>query len=301
MGWRQAAGFDVAARNLGATEGYADLPGLRLHYVRQGEGPPVVLLHGFPENWYSWRNQLPALAAAGYTAIAPDLRGYGQTGTPAAGYDIRTLAGDIVHLIAALGYEQAAVVGHDWGGAVAWAVAMLHPQRVSRLAVLDAAHPAAFVRELWHGDQARRSRYMLLFQLPWFPEWLLARNAGLPLLRAVRRSAINPSAFSPYDLVRMLQLWADGHSIHGGLNYYRGIRSLLADRTARASLGMIHTPTLVLWGAHDRFGSVALTEGLEQWVTDVRVRVLPDAGHWVHQERADEINRLLIEFLRDSA
>lgn len=258
MGWAQTADLRTA---LSATEGYADLPGLRMHYVRMGEGAPVVLLHGFPENWYSWRHQLPALAAAGFTAIAPDLRGYGQTGTPADGYDIRTLAGDIAHLIEALGYQRAAVVGHDWGGAVAWAVAMLHPGRVERLAVLDAAHPAAFAREVRHGDQAWRSRYMLLFQLPWLPEWLLAREAGLPLLWAVRRSAVNGNAFSPTDLVRMLQLWADGHSVHGGLNYYRGMRSLLTDRAARASLGVIHAPTLVLWDEQDRFGSVAFTRG----------------------------------------
>lgn len=298
MGWPQATDFRAAVDTLGVSEGYADLPGLRMHYVRMGEGAPVVLLHGFPENWYSWRNQLPALAAAGFTAIAPDLRGYGQSGTPSGGYDIRTLAGDIAQFIEALGYERVAVVGHDWGGAVAWAVAMLHPERVSRLAVLDAAHPAAFAREVWGRDQAFRSRYMLLFQLPWLPEWITARNAGLPLLRAVRRSAVNKAAFHPDDLVRMLQLWADGHSVHGGLNYYRGMRARLTDRALRQSTNVITAPTLLLWGEQDPFGSVALTQGLEQWIPNLRVHILPDTGHWIQEERPDEVNRLLIEFLQ---
>ncbi|MCX6023425.1 MAG: alpha/beta hydrolase [Chloroflexi bacterium] len=283
MGWPTATLPDDIAAEIGAVEGYADLPGLRMHYVAAGAGPLVLLLHGFPEYWGSWRRQISPLAAAGFRVVAPNLRGYHRTERPARGYDVATLAGDVVHLITALGYEQAAVVGHDWGGAVAWQTALRHPERVSRIAALNAPHPAAFARALRTAEQARRSWYFLLFQLPWLPEWLLGRSAGLPLLRSVRRAAVQPSTFTPRDVVRLLQVWNDGGTLTGGLNYYRGLRSLLTDPAARRPMPILQMPALLIWGTADPFLGNAMTEGNEAWAPNLE---------------PDEVNRLLIEFLR---
>lgn len=139
---------------------------------------------------------------------------------------------------------------------------------------------------------------MLFFRLPWLPERVLTQDAGLSLLRAVRRTAVQRAAFSPRDLVRLLPLWADGHSVHGGLNSYRGVRALLLDPMTQQGVPVITAPTLFLWSQQDPFGSVELTEGLDAWVPGIRVRVLPRTGHWVHQERPGEVNRRLAEFLR---
>ena len=155
---------------------------LTLHYVEAGSGVPVVLLHGFPEFWYSWRHQIAALAAAGYRPIAPDLPGYNESDKPTgiASYRLELLVDDIARFIGAVAGGPAAVVGHDWGGVIAWELAMRRPELVTRLAILNAPHPAAFHRELQTPRQLLRSWYALFFQLPWLPEWLAAaRNYAL--------------------------------------------------------------------------------------------------------------------------
>ena len=155
---------------------------MRLHYVEAGEGPLVVLLHGFPEFWWSWRHQIPALAEAGFRVVALDLRGYAQSDAPPRWRDYRMelLAGDVAGLIDALGEERAHVVGHDWGAAVAWMVATLHPERVERLAILNVPHPETMLRTLRTSpQQLRHSWYMFFFQIPWLPEWL-TRRGGPP-------------------------------------------------------------------------------------------------------------------------
>src|SRR5579859_1348188 len=160
----------------GTREGYATSNGVRFHYVAAGaSGPLVILLHGFPEFWYSWREQLPALGER-FRVVAPDLRGYNLSGRPAQGYDLRTLCADIVGLIEAFDERDAMVVGHDWGGIIAWALAIREPERVRRLAILNAPHPVPMWRELRRPRQLRRSWYAVFFQLPWLPEWVLARN-----------------------------------------------------------------------------------------------------------------------------
>src|SRR3954451_16988189 len=150
--------------------------GVRLHYVETGEGPLVVLLHGFPEFWWTWRHQIPALAAAGFRVVALDMRGYAESGKPPRWQDYRMeiLAADVARLIAALGEERAHVVGHDWGAAVAWMVATLHPERVERLAILNVPHPARMERALRTSPrQLLHSWYMFFFQIPWLPERLM--------------------------------------------------------------------------------------------------------------------------------
>src|SRR5688500_15664384 len=182
-------------------EGYADLSGARLHYVEAGQGPLVVLLHGFPEFWYGWRGQIGPLAAAGFRVVAPDLRGYNLSSKPrgAAAYSTAKLAADVRDLIRERGAEQACVAGHDWGGVVAWVTAMRHPKVVRRLAILNVPHPRRFVRgAARHPDQWLRSWYTLAFQLPWLPERVI-RAGRFRLLREGMRRDAAPGAFSDAD------------------------------------------------------------------------------------------------------
>ena len=165
--------------------------GVRLHYVEAGEGPLVVLLHGFPEFWYAWRDQIPALAAAGYRVVAPDMRGYNLSEKPpgVTSYRLEHLTADVAALIRQLGAERATVVGHDWGGAVAWQLPVFHPEVVERLAVLNAPHPGALLRELRTLEQLRRSWYIAFFQLPWLPELALRAGDAALLRRMLRQDA----------------------------------------------------------------------------------------------------------------
>src|SRR5512132_1806324 len=161
---------------------WVDVGGLRLHCVQAGAGPLVVLLHGFPEFWYAWRHQIPALADAGYRVVAPDLPGYNTSDRPrrVRDYQPRVLAQDVAGLIVALGADSAAVAGHDWGGGLAWLLAMHHPERVQRLVILNAPHPIRFLKGLGNLRQLRRSWYILAFQLPWLPERLMGPGTSRP-------------------------------------------------------------------------------------------------------------------------
>jgi pimeloyl-ACP methyl ester carboxylesterase len=183
-------GLTNGASARGMAHRWVDVGGLRLHCVEAGAGPLVVLLHGFPEFWYAWRHQIPALAAVGFRVVALDLRGYNTSDKPARvrDYRPRVLAQEVADLIVALSAGSAAVAGHDWGGGLAWLLAMQHPKRVERLVVLNAPHPVRFLKGLGSPRQLRRSWYVLAFQLPWLPERLgAARRAGSP------RSPARPS------------------------------------------------------------------------------------------------------------
>src|SRR3954447_519129 len=164
----------------GVREGYADIGDVQLHYVEAGEGPLIVLLHGFPEFWYGWRLQIQPLAAAGFHVVAPDMRGYNLSSRPddVAAYDSDSLADDVRDLIHERGAESALLVGHDWGGTAAWATAMKHPEVVNRLAILNAAHPRKLSQGLHHPDQLRRSWYFFFFALPGLPESVVHPTTG---------------------------------------------------------------------------------------------------------------------------
>jgi len=277
--------------------------GVRLHYVQAGQGPLVVLLHGFPEFWYGWRLQIPALAAAGYRVIAPDMRGYNLSEKPptVADYRMEALTSDVAALIRHAGEESAVVVGHDWGGAVAWETAIRLPQVVRRLVVLNAPHPAAMLRELRTVEQLRRSWYMFFFQLPWLPE-ALARLSGYSALEAVfRRDPTRAGAYSDEDIRLYRQAVARPGALTGAINYYR---ALFRQAPAGALRGMralptITVPTLLIWGMRDRYLGPRLLDGLDQWVANLRVERLPDASHWVMADEPQRVNDLLLGFLRD--
>lgn len=276
--------------------GHAEVgAGVRLHYVEAGEGPLVVLLHGFPEYWYSWRRQLPALAAAGFHVVAPDMRGYNLSDKPVGWreYGLELLAADIAGLIRHFGASEAYVVGHDWGAAVAYGVAMYHPEVVRRLAILNVPHPERMLSGFRTLRQLRKSWYMFFFQIPGLPEALIRRDGFAFAKRTLR--ADSPASFSDADLEQYVQAWSQPGALTGMINYYRAaLRS--SPRSALDRLRPIAAPTLVIWGERDRHLGAELAEPLPKWVPDMRIEWLPQATHWVQHEQPERVNELLGEF-----
>jgi len=274
--------------------------GVRLHVVEAGpsDGPPVVLLHGFPEFWYGWRHQIPALAEAGYRVLVPDQRGYGQSSTPdaVAAYDIDRLVGDIVGLLDAEGIERAHLVGHDWGAFVAWALAMQHPERLWRLGIANVPHPGVFRETLWSSrEQMARSWYVLFFQLPRVPEWWLGRDDGAGLMRMLRGSA-HADTFTPRDLAAYRHAWQRPGALRGMLHWYRA-----AVRREVFGAGMparrVDVPTLVLWGAQDVALVRTMARPSANRCATSRLVMIDDATHWVQHDAAERVNRELVAWL----
>ena len=286
----------------GWTDGNAVVNGVRLHYVEAGSGPLVVLLHGFPEFWYSWRHQIPALAAAGFRVVAPDMRGYNLSAKPkgAGSYRVTTLVEDVVSLVRHLGGERAYVAGHDWGGVVAWRMALRHPELVDRLVVANAPHPAVFSRELRHPRQFLRSWYAMFFQLPLLPEAVFRANGYAALERIFRKSPARPGAFSDDDIRRYKEAVSRPGALTAMLNYYRGFARSLGRRGG--SVGSrpetLTRPTLVIWGEKDTALNLHNLDGLERYVPDLRIERLPDASHWVLADAPERVSERMIRFLR---
>lgn len=277
---------------------YAIVNGVRLHYVEAGSGPLVVLLHGFPEFWYSWRHQIPALVEAGFRVVAPDLRGYNESEKTygARSYRVEELTADVAALIRHLGHDKAHIVGHDWGGYLAWLMPAYYPEMVERLVVLNGPHPGAFLRELQTFDQLRRSWYILFFQLPWLPEWIFSAFNYLSL-DYVFRTEPAPGVFDEAAIARYKDAFRQPGAMHSAINWYRaafrrGPGAL--KRGARA----ITVPTLLIWGEQDPHLTPRLCDGLEKWVVDLTVERLPEASHWVQHDQPERVNWLLASFLR---
>ena len=276
-------------------EGYADVGDQRLHYVETGEGPLVVLLHGFPEFWYGWRHQIRPLADAGFRVVVPDTRGYNLSSKPddVAAYDVALLAADIKGLIHERGAESAMLAGHDWGGSIAWTVAMNHPEVVDRMAILNAAHPRKLSQGLHHPSQLRRSWYFFFFALPDLPETVVHAN-NWHFFRHFLHDARPP--FTPEETDRYVGAWSQPGASTGMINYYRS--SVRQDqKKAEAALRPLKAPTLVIWGDHDGYLGSDLAEPEHDDVPNLdRVEHLPDASHWVHHDEAERVTQLLIDF-----
>ncbi|XYI03850.1 alpha/beta fold hydrolase [Sorangium sp. So ce1128] len=280
---------------------FTERGGVRLHYVEAGEGPLVVLLHGFPELWYSWRHQIPALVEAGYRVIAPDMRGYNLSDKPAgvAAYAIDELTADVAALIQqAAGAERAAaVVGHDWGAGVAWAFAMRYPALLERLAILNGPHPARLLAGFRTARQLRKSWYMFFFQLPKLPELLAQRNDYALFRASVQEDPRRPGAVTDEDLARYLEAWSRPGALTATINYYRALFRPSSLRDV-GKPPRIDTPVLVIWGEHDRYLGAELATPDPELVPNARVARIPDASHFVHYDRPERVNQLLLEFLR---
>ena len=271
---------------------------MQLHYREAGSGPLVILLHGFPEFWYSWRHLMPALAEAGYHAIAPDMRGYNLSGKPqgVGAYAIDTLAEDIAALIQHTGERRAHIIGHDWGGAVAWHLAMQHREMVDHLVILNAPHPRAFARELRTPGQLWRSRYMMFFQLPVLPEASIRRNDFAKIRRILREDPTRHDAFTDLDIDRYVAALARPWALTSAINYYRAAARFRPLHIPGYS-SRIEASTLLIWGDRDKYLGQGLTMDLERWVPKLTVEHLPDASHWVMADAPDDVERLVMNFL----
>ena len=274
--------------------------GVRLHYVEAGDGPLIVLLHGFPEFWYSWRHQIGALAAAGFRVIAPDMRGYNLSAKPRGvhAYRLEALTADVAGLIRHAGAGRATVVGHDWGGLVAWQVPIHHPDVVESLIILNAPHPGPARREMRTLAQLRKSWYIFFFQLPDLPEWSIRRREFAGIAKVFRTEPLRPGAFTAEDVRLYQEALARPGALTAALNYYRALfrRSW---REWSKPIPPITVPTLVIWGERDPYLGLPLLEGLQEWVPDLRVERVPDASHWIQVDAPEKVNRLMIEFLRN--
>jgi pimeloyl-ACP methyl ester carboxylesterase len=279
------------------TDAWIDGAGVRLHAVHCGRGAPVVLLHGFPDFWHVWRRQLPALADAGFRAVAPDLRGYNLSERPSRVEDYRLdlLADDVAALIRGLGVARAHVVGHDWGGVIAWHLAVRHPDVVDRLVVCNAPHPARFRQLLRTPQQASRSWYAGFFQLPWLPERLLGAGDLAALRRIWKHGPLARGATSREDLAASVAAFREPSARWAAVSYYRALARHRA--TVPPDRRRIPHRTLLIWGARDVALVRANAEGLEPWVPDLRVLDLPEAGHWAMLDAPATVNAALIEFL----
>ncbi len=271
--------------------------GLRLHVVEAGpeDGPPLILLHGFPEFWWAWRHQIAPLAARGFRVVVPDLRGYGLSDAPQGlpAYRLDVLVEDVTGLADALGAARFDLAGHDWGGVIAWAVAARHPDRIRRLVILDAPHPDIPARRaLRHPTQALRSSYVALFQLPRLPEALL-RARGFAALRALMQGTARPGAFAPGDLDRYAEGWARPGRLTAMLGYYRALRH----RKRPPQPGRIAPPTLVLWGERDGFLGHHLARAALDLCDDGRLVVLGGTTHWLHLEAPARVTAEIAGFL----
>ena len=269
-----------------------------LHAVAAGPtgGPVVLLLHGFPEFWYSWHKQIEPLAAAGFRVIVPDQRGYNRSSKPrgVASYAIPQLVSDVVAIADQLGQQRIFLAGHDWGAVVAWSTALLYPQRVARLAVLNVPHPSVMRRYLkTNRRQLRRSWYIFFFQLPWLPELFFSAFDFRIGVRSLVRSS-RPGTFLPEDLALYRAAWSQPGAISAMINWYRALfrhRTRFPDRT-------VHVPTRILWGMRDAFLLAEMPQDSLRYCTEAELYTFAQASHWLQHEEPARVSELLIDFFR---
>jgi pimeloyl-ACP methyl ester carboxylesterase len=269
--------------------------GVLLHAAELGEGPLVLLLHGFPQFWWTWRSQLTGLAAAGFHVVAPDLRGYGASDKPPRGYDLPTLSADVAALVRALGEQDAVVVGHDWGGLLGWTMAALHPRTVRRLVVLSMAHPRRLRAAMTDPAQRRASRYALGFQVPRLPERRLTRADDDPVADLMQRWS-GPAWTRTPDFAEAVDRYRAASRIpqaaYSAMEYYRwAARSQLRPdglRYARRMSAPVTAPTLQLHGTLDPCVLADTARGSGRYVAGAyEFRELPGIGHFPHEEAPD--------------
>jgi pimeloyl-ACP methyl ester carboxylesterase len=273
-----------------------DANGVRLHVALAGppNAPLVLLLHGFPEGGLCWRHQVEPLVRAGWRVAVPDQRGYGTSAKPVSvqSYALDILAGDVIALAGALGHERAAVVGHDWGGIVAWHLLERHARFVQRAVVLNAPHPATLLgHALTHPSQVAKSAYVAFFQIPWLPEaWLKAGHHAL--LRRTLASTSRPGAFDDALLDAYAAAWSQPGALTAMLNWYRALAF-----APRAPRQRITVPVRIVWGDRDTALDAALAERAAAECDRAEVLHLRECTHWLLHEDVERVNGLIVEFL----
>jgi pimeloyl-ACP methyl ester carboxylesterase len=270
---------------------------IRLHVAQTGSryGSLAILLHGFPEFWYGWRNQIEPLAEAGLRVWVPDQRGYNLSDKPRgiASYNIETLARDVVGLIDAAGVEKCYLAGHDWGAAVAWWVALRYPERLHKLAILNVPHPAVMMRTMFSNfNQFKKSWYISFFQMPWFPEAIL-RNNDWDLMVKMLTATSKEGSFTSDDVERYRHAWWRKNAVNSMLNWYRAIVRTPPDLNTDMR---IRVPTMILWGDQDIALETEMAYDSRELCDQVKLVIFEGASHWIQHDEADTVNRYLIDF-----
>jgi len=272
--------------------------GIRLHAVEAGPegGPLVILLHGFPEFWYGWRRQIAPLAAAGFRVLAPDQRGYNLSDKPKkiSAYNLDILARDVAGLIEEAGVGKARVVGHDWGGAVAWWLGIKHPERLEKLALLNIPHPLVMRRAVRKDPvQRKKSSYIFFFQLPWLPERAFRAHGFAKGVKSLRSSS-RPGTFTDAELDLYREAWSQPGEVRSMIHWYR---AALRARPQPPVSPRVSVPTLLLWGAKDRFLGQDMARPSIDLCDHGRLEFFAEASHWIQHEEAERVNRELVGFL----
>jgi pimeloyl-ACP methyl ester carboxylesterase len=291
---------------------YADVNGVRLHYAIAGgddvgNGKKMILfLHGFPEFWYEWKNQLTEFGK-NYTAVAPDMRGYNLSSKPAEvdQYQVKYLIEDVRALADKLGHKKFILVAHDWGGAIAWAFAIAHPEYLEKLVIINAPHPGVFARELKENPaQQKASQYMLMFRSPQAEQTLSANNYAT-LVQVVLGAGLQNGTFTEDDKNEYIKAWSQPGALTGGLNYYRAARVGPPTATDKEGTSIVtnfpsldvKVPTLVIWGEKDTALLTGNLEGLDKYVPQLTIKRIPDGTHWVIHEKPALVNGYIREFI----
>jgi epoxide hydrolase 4 len=280
--------------------GYVQVGGVKLHYAQCGTGDKlVILLHGFPQFWYSWRYQLVALGSQ-YTVVAPDMRGFNLSDKPerVSDYEIQHLVDDVTGLIRHFGVKQAAVIGHDWGAGVAWATAMRHPEYIWKLGALQVPPLPIWRRNMSIG-QALRSWYMLFFQIPRLPEYWMSAGSFAALKRTFRSTTARPGVFDEFDIKQYVDAISRPGALTASINYYRAnLRSMFFRRNQNGWRNRIDVPTIFIFGEQDFAIAPTTVEGVDKVVdapyTELR---FPNSNHWVQEELPVDVNEALLKFL----
>ena len=279
---------------------WVEANGLRFEVAEAGAGDHLaLLLHGFPELHFSWRHQMPLLASMGYRVWAPNQRGYGKSSRPAGidAYSADKIVADAAALVDASGAREVTLIGHDWGGAIAWQFAIQRARPLTRLVVMNCPHPVCFARELRTWKQLRKSWYMFLFQLPKLPEYVLTRAGARAVRHAFLDTAANKAAFPPADLDVYARAALEPGAMTAMVNWYRAAaRNRTLSSTTRAC-PEIETPTLLIWGEADMALDIATIDGTDRYVADLTVRRLPGISHWVQTDDFLAVNAILEEWL----
>ncbi len=282
---------------------FVKVNGIRMHYVTKGNGSLFVLLHGFPEFWYSWRHQIPTLSKQ-FKVVAPDMRGYGETEKPVTidEYKIEKIVNDIVELVHQLGFKKAIIGGHDWGGIIAWSIAMMAPDIVEKLIIMNAPHPGVYSKHIPKNiKQVLRSWYVFFFLIKGIPELILSNNNYMVLKSSILKSSVRKESFSEKDIEKYVSSWKSG-GISGGINYYRANLSLRYwSNSNKDSFPKIKVPVLQIWAEDDKFLGKELTKDTQEFIdASYRLHLISNCGHWVQQEASDEVNETISIFLDDT-